>query len=345
MEEKLKELDWITEIRLDREVTPPDKAQRVLMFSGFASSPEVLRDLGTAIHERLPASVLMHGLARHSGDEESFLHSRAWHYWQEAEDLFLRYWKEEGKPLALVGYSTGANVVLTIAARHPSKVAGIILLSPYLRSRSAGTRALSYAIAGAYYLALPLCAIGGLAYIHRRRKRESWTKRRAFRLAAGSLLGIAAVAKLMSSTTVNLGEAPTLMRDGEEVRAPHFQRVSIVGGSTLVPFQLITRWCARKTVVPVTYVFGGDDTVVDVENGVMIARENPQADLYVLSNTPHRVVTEPRVCDIVCSAILRCFDEESARQQDFADVDITQDDLGDKALDTPSESVVEPSRL
>ncbi|MBN1566689.1 MAG: alpha/beta hydrolase [Acidobacteria bacterium] len=330
----MKELDWVTEIRLDVPVTPPNKVQRVMMFSGFASSPEVLRDLGTAIHERLPASVLMHGLAGHTGDEQSFYRSRAWHYWREAEELFLRYWKEEEKPLALVGYSTGANVVLTIAARHPSKVAGIILLSPYLRAKSTATVALSYAVAGLYYLALPLGAIAGLAYILRKRKRKSWPKRRAFELAGGSLLGFAAAARLLSSATVDLGEAPTLMRDGEEVRAPHYERVSIVGGSTLVPFQLLTRWIARKTVVPVTYVFGGKDNVVDVEHGVMIARQNPMADLFMLSNAQHRIVTEPGICDIVCTAILRCFDEEAARQQEFADVDITPDEKSQESADS-----------
>ncbi len=324
-EKELKELGWIAEIRLDKVVTPPAKVQRVMMFSGFASSPEVLRDLGTAIHERLPAAVLIHGLPRHDGDEQSFYRSRAWHYWRDAEKLFLDYWKEEKKPLALVGYSTGANVVLTIAARHPSKVAGIILLSPYLRAKNTATRVLSYGVTGLYYLALPLCALGSLAYVYR--KRDSWSKSHALLLAAGSLLGVAAAAKTMNSATVSLGQAPTLIRDGEEVRAPHFERASIVGGSTLVPFQLLTRWIARKTIVPVTYVFGGNDNVVDVEHGVMIARQNPQADLVVLSNAQHRIVTEPRLWDIVCAAILRCFDEDSVRQQDFADVDIAPDDL------------------
>ena len=131
----------------------------------------------------------------------------------------------------------------------------------------------------------------------------------------------------MDSTTVSIGEAPTLLRNGKEVRAPHFERVSLVGGSTLVPFQLLTRWINRHTIVPVTYVFGEDDSVVDVENGVMIARQNPKAELFVLSNAQHRVVTEPRVYDIVCTAILRCFDEGSERQQDFADVDILPSDL------------------
>jgi hypothetical protein len=64
----------------------------------------------------------------------------------------------------------------------------------------------------------------------------------------------------------------------------------------------------------------------------MIARRNPQADLFVLSNAPHRVVTEPRVCDIVCTAILRCFGESSARQADFADVDIAPDDVNISTL-------------
>lgn len=327
MDDVIRELDWVTEIRLDNTVSPPEQVQRIMMFSGFASSPEVLRDLGTAIHERLPATVLMHGLPRHEGDEQSFYQSRAWHYWREAEKLFLSYWKEQEKPVALVGYSTGANVVLTIAARHPSKVSGIILLSPYLRASSRRTRILSYGVTGLYYLALPLCALGGLAHVYRKHKRESWGKRRALTVAAGSLLGFAAVAKAMNSATLRLGEAPTLMRDGEEVRAPHFERVSLVGGSTLVPFQLVTRWIARKAVVPVTYVFGKNDSVVDVENGVMIAQKNPKADLFVLSDAQHRVVTEPQVCDIVCTAILKCFAEESARQQGFSDVDVAPADL------------------
>jgi len=161
MNEEVKELKWVTEIRFDKPSASDENIQRVMMFSGFASSPETLRDLGTAIHERLPASVLIHGLPRHSGDKKSFYGSRAWHYWREAEQLFLSYWKEEEKPIALVGYSTGANVVLTIAARHPGKVAGIILLSPYLRSRSTTTRLLSYGISGLYYFGLPLCALGG----------------------------------------------------------------------------------------------------------------------------------------------------------------------------------------
>jgi pimeloyl-ACP methyl ester carboxylesterase len=323
----VKELDWTTEIRLDSNAALPNNVQRVMMFSGFAGSPEVLRDLGAAIHERLPATVLMRGLPRHDGDKRSFYRSRSWHYWREAEEPFLRYWKEKETPLALIGYSTGANVAITIAARHPSKVAGIILLSPYLRSRSAATRALSYGVAGLYYIALPLGALGGLAYIYYRQHRKSWSRRRTLTLAAGSLLGIAAAAKIMDSTTVSIGEAPTLMRNGEEVRAPHFKRVSLVGGSTLVPFQLLTRWINRHTIVPVTYVFGENDSVVDVENGVMIARQNPKAELFVLSKAQHRVVTEPRVYDIVCTAILRCFDESSARQQDFADVDIIPSDL------------------
>lgn len=327
----MKELDWVTEIRLEADAEPPDEVPRVMMFSGFASSPEVLRELGTAIHERLPATVLMHGLPRHDGNK-GFYRSRSWHYWREAEALFLDYWKEQERPVALLGYSTGANVVLTIAARHPSKVAGIILLSPYLQARSRTMSALSYGVAGLYYLALPLCAIGGLGYVFSKHRGKSWTTRKAFGVAAGSLLGAAAAAQIMSSLTVDIGRAPTLMRDGREVRAPHYERVSLVGGSTLVPFQLVTRWIARKTVVPVTYVFGGKDRVVDVEHGVMIARKNPQADLFVLSNAQHRVVVEPDVFDIVCTAILRYFHENAEHRKEFTEVDVAHDDLHHKIL-------------
>jgi pimeloyl-ACP methyl ester carboxylesterase len=322
MQRKIKELDWVTEIRLEKEIAHPVNIQRVMMFSGFASSPEVLRDLGMAIHQRLPATVLIHGLPRHDGNQASFYDSRAWHYWRESEELFLRYWKEKEKPVALVGYSTGANVVLTIAARHPSKVAGVILLSPYLRARSASRRFFSYGVVGAYYVALPLCAVAGIVYLFRKRRNDAWPMRRVLNLAAGSLVGVAAATKVMSSATISLAKAPNLIRNGEEVRAPHFERVSIIGGSTLVPFQLITRWLARKTTVPVTYIFGEKDSVVDVRHGVMMAKKNPRANLFVLSNAQHRVVTEQRTYDIVCSEILKCFDENAESQLEFSDVDI-----------------------
>jgi pimeloyl-ACP methyl ester carboxylesterase len=326
-EQAVKELEWITEIRLDSKAEMPNRIQRVMMFSGFASSPEVLRDLGTAIHERLSTTVLMRGLPRHDGDKRHFYSSRAWHYWREAEEPFLRYWKERGTPVTLVGYSTGANVAITIAARHPSKVAGIVLLSPYLRAKSATTRALSYGISGLYYLALPLGTLGSLAYICYKRCKSEWTSRRTVAVAAGSILGFAAATKIMDWATIGIGKAPALMRGGEEIYAPHFERVSLIGGSTLVPFQLLTRWINRHTVVPVTYVFGAKDSVVDVESGVMIAHQNPKAELFILSDAPHRIVTEPRVYDIVCTAVLRCFDESAARQQDFEDVDILPSDL------------------
>jgi pimeloyl-ACP methyl ester carboxylesterase len=327
MSDSIKQLDWVTEIRLDKEIAHLGNVQRVMMFSGFASSPEVLRDLGVAINQRLPAAVLIHGLPRHDGNRENFYDSRAWHYWRESEELFLRYWKEEEKPVTLVGYSTGANVVLTIAARHPSKVAGVILLSPYLRARSASTRILSYGVVGAYYVALPLCALAGMVYLFRKRKKDSWPMGRVIHLAAGSLVGVAAASKIISSATIGLAEAPNLIRNGEEVRAPHFERVSVVGGSTLVPFQLITRWLARKTMVPVTYIFGEKDSVVDVRHGVMMAKKNPNANLFVLSNAPHRVVTESRTCDIVCAEILKCFDENAESQLEFSDVDIGLDGM------------------
>jgi pimeloyl-ACP methyl ester carboxylesterase len=304
-----------------------------MMFSGFASSPEVLRDLGTTIHERLSATVLMRGLPRHDGDERHFYRSRAWHYWREAEEPFLCYWKERGTPVTLIGYSTGANVAITIAARHPSKVAGIILLSPYLRAKSAATRALSYGVSGLYYLALPLGALGSLAYICYKRYRNEWTRRRTLVATAGSLLGLATAATIMDRATVTIGKAPALMRDGEKVNAPHYERVSLIGGSTLVPSQLLTRWINRHTLVPVTYVFGENDSVVDVKSGVMMAHRNPKAELYLLSNAPHRIVTEPRIYDIVCTAVLRCFDESAARHQDFQDVDILPSDLELSDLD------------
>jgi hypothetical protein len=37
------------------------------------------------------------------------------------------------------------------------------------------------------------------------------------------------------------------------------------------------------------------------------------------------VVTEPAVCDIVCTAILKGFKKESTRQKEFSDVDITSE--------------------
>ena len=71
-------------------------------------------------------------------------------------------------------------------------------------------------------------------------------------------------------------------------------------------------------------------TVEAVDDGVpaLAAQRAHRADLIVLSDAQHRVVVEPRVFDIVCAAVVRCFHEDSVRQRDFADVDVEADAAG-----------------
>jgi pimeloyl-ACP methyl ester carboxylesterase len=281
-----RELPWTNEVRLAGAARG-----RVMLLSGFGSGPETLRPLGEALRETLGATVLLTALARHTGDPATFARSRAWHYVGEAEARFLAFAEERDEPLVLGGYSTGALVALVLAARHPSRVAGLVLASPALRLSRTDRTLVAYTAGSLYYVGLPLALLGGLAAIALRGRRRGWRHRHA--LGAAGLAAVAAAAAAgLRAVTVPLREGgPIRTAAGEEVLPPHFTHASLLTGSSLLPLQLVARWRLRRTTLPVCLVFGELDDVVDVRFGTVRAARAAQGEFHVVPDAPHRVVT------------------------------------------------------
>jgi len=311
-----KVLPWTDQI-----VLPGGGPGRVMLLAGFGSSPETLRDLGRALQERAGATVVLSALPRHEGDESVFLRSRGWHYVREAERRFLRVWQAAQTPVHLGGYSTGALLALLLAARHPSKVAGLILISPALRLAGGDKALVAYTVGSTYYLGLPLAMLGSVAAVAWHTRRGSWGRSRALLSIAGSVAVVGAAALGLRALTVPLPPGEPLRRDGADVLAPHFRRASLVGGSTLLPLQLVARWRLRRLSLPVCLVFGERDAVVDVRFGTLRAAENRFAELHVVPGAPHRVSTFPTCHDIVSDFVLRTMREPGPAPRRAAEVD------------------------
>ena len=102
---EMRTLPWTPEIVL----TGPGPG-RVLLFAGFGSGPEPLRELAEAIRTRTGATVVVAGLSHHDGDTPGFYASRAWHYLDAAERRFDAFGAEDEGPVVIGGYSTGALI-------------------------------------------------------------------------------------------------------------------------------------------------------------------------------------------------------------------------------------------
>jgi len=308
----LRSLPWSAELQLDGE-----GPNSVLLLGGFGSGPETLRELAQHLNDATGATVLVAGLARHAGDERAFYQSRAWHYLREAERRFLEFWQARGRPVHLGGYSTGALLALMIAARHPSKVAGLILVSPALRLSARGKQFVGYTFGSVYYLGLPLSLLTSALLIARYARKRGWTRQRRWFSELGSVAVFASAALGLRNVTVPLSDSGPVTRDGEEVLAPHFKRASLATGSTLVPLQLAARWRLRRIALPVCFVFGELDPVVDVRFGTLQASRHRQAEFHVVPRASHRVVTEEQCHAIVAEFVARtgrsASDVESAR--------------------------------
>ena len=293
-------LPWSHEILI-----PGSGQTRVMLVGGFGAGPESLRELGEALAARVGATVLLSGIPRHTGDAQEFLRSRSWHFLNEAEQRFLRFWGDGGHPVLLGGYSTGAILALLIAARHPDKVTGLVLASPALRLARAEKQVVGYAVGSFYYVALPAALLGSLLALawgrHRRRVSSSHTLLGAL----GSMAVVAAAAAGVRSLTVPLETSLPLTRDGQQVLPPHFTRASLVTGSTLVPLQLAARWRLRNLTLPVCLVFGEEDEVVDIRLATLQAASSRRAELHVVPKAPHRVVTLEECHQIVCGFVAR----------------------------------------
>lgn len=279
-------LPWTTEIAF--EGTGPT---RVMFVAGYGSGPETLRDLGQVLHATLDATVRLVALAGHTGTLGTFLESRSWQYLREAEERFLRFWSETGTRVHLGGYSTGALVALLIAARHPEKVAALVLVSPALRLASRGKQVIGYTIGSAYYLLLPVVGLGAVLSLLWRRRRHGRTSPRDLTALAGTAVVVVGAALGLRSLTIATRDGGPILRNGEEVLPPHFARASLVGGSSLVPLQLAARWSLERLSLPVCIVFGEADETVDVRFGTLRAARRADTELHVVPGAPHRVVT------------------------------------------------------
>jgi pimeloyl-ACP methyl ester carboxylesterase len=315
----VRELPWSTEILLEG-----SGGGRVMFVSGFGSGPETLRELGERLHEDRGATVLLTALARHTGDERLFFGSRAWHFFRAAERRFLEFWSGGRSPVHLGGYSTGALVALIIAARHPAKVAGLVLASPVLRTSATATQLVGYTVGSVYYVLLPVGLLASLVLLAIQSRRRDWPHRRTALGALVSACTFASAAWAMRRLRVPLrsgGGAVT--RDGEQVLPPHFTRASLVSGSTLVPLQLVARWRLQNVRMPVCIVFGGEDQVVDVSFGTLQTSKSHNAELHVVPRAPHRVVSHEECHAIVSAFVDRTAREAARRASALAGVDAT----------------------
>ena len=300
-------LSWGGEVNL-----PGPTDVRLMLIAGFGSGPETLRRLGEHVHERVGASVVITPLAAHTGDAQAFYRSRAWHYLREAEQRFLALWAERQAPLLLGGYSTGALVALLIGARHPAKVAGLVLVSPALRLSATGRRLVGYTFGSVYYIGLPLgmlLTVAGLAWQARKR---GWTRERRWLGQAGSVSAFAAAALALRRITVPLDTGGPMARGGEQVLPPHFARASLATGSTLVPLQLAARWRLSRVTLPICFVFGEEDTVVDIRFASLRTAHRRDTELHIVPHAPHRVVTHEECHAIIADFVARTAAERRA---------------------------------
>ncbi len=288
-------LPWVSEILL-----PGSRDGRVVLFAGFGSGPETLRELGEALQANTGSTVLLAALPRHDGDERVFRGSRSWHYVTEAERRFLPFWEERRDPIVLGGYSTGALVALLLAARHPDKVRGLILVSPALRLARTEKQLVGYTVSSAYYVVMPLAMVGTVLALAWHGRRRNWARTRTLLRSAGSVALFAAAAAGLRGLTVPLTIGSTVARHGEEVLPPHFTRASLLAGSTIAPLQLLARWRLHQLSMPVCFVFGELDTVVDVRYGTLHAAAHHRAELHVIAGAPHRVAGHEDCHAAVC---------------------------------------------
>ncbi len=290
----LRQLPWETEFDL-----PGRDGARALLLGGFGAGPDNLRPLAARL-QALGLSVHAAALGRHTGDQAVFERSRTWHYYADALRRFRREASAApGGRVLLGGYSTGALVALLLAVRHPAQVAGLVLVSPVLRTARTSTQLVGYSFGSLYYIGLPLAAAGATLGLAVTLRRHGWRGRGWFLRAAGTLAVLGTATAGLRRITVPLRPGVPLLVDGEQVLPAHFTRASLLTGSTLVPLQLAARTRLRDLRVPACFVFGGADDVVDVPFGVASARRVPGAEVHVVPGAPHRVVATRECAEIV----------------------------------------------
>lgn len=301
-----RQLSWVPEFQL----AGPGPG-RALLLGGFGAGPENLRPLAVRL-QSLGFQVAVSALGRHTGDEALFERSRTWHYYADALRVLQRVAPEGSDPVLFGGYSTGALVALLLAVRHPERVAGLVLLSPVLRTARTSTQLVGYSFGGLYYFALPLAAAGASLLLSAAIRRRGWRDRSLLLRALATTAVIATAARGLREITVPLRTSGTLVVDGEEVLPAHFRRASLVTGSTLVPLQMVARRLLPDLTVPTCVVFGEADDVVDVKFGTKLTSSVRHAEVHVVPGAPHRVVATPECLEIVGAFAQRVLASRSA---------------------------------
>jgi pimeloyl-ACP methyl ester carboxylesterase len=301
-----RQLPWEAEFDL-----PGGHAGRALLFGGFGAGPENLRPLAMRLRA-LGLSVHASALGRHTGDQDLFEVSRTWHYYADALRCLRREAAASPGPLLLGGYSTGALVALLLAVRHPEHVAGLVLVSPVLRTARAATQVVGYSFGSLYYLGLPLAAAGATLGLVATLRRHGWRHQGWLTRALGTAAVLGTVTVGLRSITVPLRTSGPMVVDGEEVLPAHFTRASLLTGSTLVPLQLAARARLDGLRVPSCFVFGGADDVVDVAFGVGLARRVAGAEVHVVPGAPHRVVATAECASLVTAFTRRVLGAQAA---------------------------------
>ena len=104
-----------------------------LLVHGFTGSPQGMRALG----EHLAAAGISVVAPRIPGHGTTWqdLNSRRHPEWVAAVEEAHARLAEDADKIFLVGLSFGASLCIDFAARHPDKVAGIVLLSPFVHTK------------------------------------------------------------------------------------------------------------------------------------------------------------------------------------------------------------------
>jgi pimeloyl-ACP methyl ester carboxylesterase len=292
-------LPWQSQVRL-----PGRHLGQVMLLGGFGASPEPLRPLGSRL-QAAGADVTIAALARHTGELAGFYGSRTWHYYAEAARDLRRLTANHDEPLILGGYSTGALVAILLAATEPPGLAGLVLISPVLRTASASKQLAGYSFGSLYYVGLPMAMLAAtLAIVVRARRSGAASSSTALRLVSTTAV-IAASALGLRNITVPLRSGGPMEVDGQWVVPPHYERASLLAGSTLVPLQLAARRSLTSVTVPACVVFGAADDVVDVEFGARLAGRMPAGQVHVVAGAPHRVVAYRECQDRVTEFVTR----------------------------------------
>lgn len=109
----------------------PGERGACLLIHGFTGSPWDMRPLGEALSR---AGIAVHGvrLPGHGTTPAAMLEARAPDWLLACDNALARL---PGRRVAVAGLSMGALLALVLAARHPTRVAGVAALAPAVRFR------------------------------------------------------------------------------------------------------------------------------------------------------------------------------------------------------------------